>query len=113
MRILEYKDIKKLLKHPEKVLIDVREANEIRETGQIPTSINIPLDIVAQVLHPDFDKNKFKTKYDRDKPHLDTEIVLYCRRGKRSQNAAEILQKLGYRNVKVYLGSWDDWSKRE
>uniref|UniRef100_A0A1A9VR23 Rhodanese domain-containing protein n=1 Tax=Glossina austeni TaxID=7395 RepID=A0A1A9VR23_GLOAU len=113
MRIVEYKDIKKLLKHPEKVLIDVREPNELRETGQIPTSINVPLDIVAQVLHPDFDKTEFKSKYDRDKPNLDTEIVLYCQRGRRSQNAAEILQKLGYRNVKVYLGSWTDWSKRE
>uniref|UniRef100_A0A1A9ZLA4 Rhodanese domain-containing protein n=1 Tax=Glossina pallidipes TaxID=7398 RepID=A0A1A9ZLA4_GLOPL len=113
MRIVEYKDIKKLLKHPEKVLIDVREPNELRETGQIPTSINVPLDIVAQVLHPDFDKTKFRSKYDRDKPNHDTEIVLYCQRGNRAQNAAEILQKLGYRNVKVYLGSWADWSKRK
>uniref|UniRef100_A0A1B0G855 Rhodanese domain-containing protein n=1 Tax=Glossina morsitans morsitans TaxID=37546 RepID=A0A1B0G855_GLOMM len=113
MGIVEYKDIKKLPKHPEKVLIDVREPNELCETGQIPTSINVPLDIVAEVLHPNFDKTKFRSKYGRDKPNLDTEIIIYCQSGKRAQNAAEILQKLGYRNVKVYLGSWADWSKRE
>ncbi|CAD7081763.1 unnamed protein product [Hermetia illucens] len=37
-----YSEIKDLPKHPEKLLIDVREPREIDEYGKIPGSINIP-----------------------------------------------------------------------
>lgn len=41
-KIATYDEVKELPKHPEKILIDVREPNELKETGVIPTSINIP-----------------------------------------------------------------------
>lgn len=37
-----YEEIKELPSNPAKMLIDVREPKELEETGQIPTSINIP-----------------------------------------------------------------------
>lgn len=40
--IVSYEEVKDLPNHPEKILIDVREPNELQETGIIPTSINIP-----------------------------------------------------------------------
>lgn len=40
--IVLYDEIKDLPNHPEKLLVDVREPNELAETGRIPTSINIP-----------------------------------------------------------------------
>lgn len=40
--IADYQEVKDLPNHPEKVLIDVREPDELKETGIIPTSINIP-----------------------------------------------------------------------
>lgn len=40
--IVYYEEIKDLPNHPEILLIDVREPSELQETGQIPTSINIP-----------------------------------------------------------------------
>uniref|UniRef100_A0ABK9NG78 Rhodanese domain-containing protein n=1 Tax=Glossina morsitans morsitans TaxID=37546 RepID=A0ABK9NG78_GLOMM len=113
IRIVEYEDIKELPKHPEKLLIDVREPNELRETGQIPTSINIPLGVVAQELHPDGDESTFKVKYGRDKPKIDTELIFHCKIGRRSHNAAEIAQQLGYQNVRNYLGSWTEWAEKE
>lgn len=42
VEIATYEEVKDLPKHPEKLLIDVREPAEISETGSIPTSINIP-----------------------------------------------------------------------
>lgn len=42
IQIATYNEIKDLPNHPEKLLIDVREPHEIENTGQIPTSINIP-----------------------------------------------------------------------
>lgn len=40
--IATYDEVLDLPNHPEKVLIDVREPSELKEFGQIPTSINIP-----------------------------------------------------------------------
>lgn len=40
--IVTYEEIKNLPKKPEALLIDVREPNELIETGIVPTSINIP-----------------------------------------------------------------------
>lgn len=40
--IASYEEVKDLPNHPEVLLIDVREPGELLETGQIPTSINIP-----------------------------------------------------------------------
>lgn len=40
--IAYYEEIKDLPNHPEILLIDVREPSELEQTGQIPTSINIP-----------------------------------------------------------------------
>lgn len=40
--IVSYDEVKDLPNHPEKVLIDVREPDELKETGIIPTAINIP-----------------------------------------------------------------------
>lgn len=40
--IVGYDEVKDLPNHPEKMLVDVRERNELLEYGRIPTSINVP-----------------------------------------------------------------------
>lgn len=40
--IVDYCEIVDLPNHPEKWLIDVREPHELKETGQIPCSTNVP-----------------------------------------------------------------------
>lgn len=40
--IVNYDEVKDLPNHPNKFLIDVREPDELKETGIIPTAINIP-----------------------------------------------------------------------
>ncbi|XP_065359566.1 rhodanese domain-containing protein CG4456-like [Calliphora vicina] len=111
--IVSYEEVKQLKKHPEILLIDVREPNELLETGEIPTSINIPLGQVAEELSENVDKGAFKAKYGRDKPDKNTEIIFHCKIGKRSQNAAELARSLGYKNTKNYLGSWTEWAEKE
>lgn len=59
--IVNYEDIKDLPNHPEKILIDVREPNELQETGQIPTSINIPCKIFFHITR-DFIRFRQKRK---------------------------------------------------
>ncbi|XP_060645873.1 rhodanese domain-containing protein CG4456 [Drosophila nasuta] len=109
--IVDYAAVKKLPSEPQKLLIDVREPDELKETGQIPSSINIPLGIVSQELA--INDQLFKSKYGRDKPKSDTEIVFHCKIGRRSLKAAEAAAALGFKNVKNYEGSWLDWAERE
>lgn len=109
--IVDYAAVKNLPNEPQKLLIDVREPEELKETGQIPSSINIPLGIVSQELAAS--DQVFKSRYGRDKPKSDTEIVFHCKIGKRSLKAAEAASALGFKNVKNYEGSWLDWAERE
>ncbi|EDV93056.1 GH18488 [Drosophila grimshawi] len=109
--IVDYAVVKKLSKEPQKLLIDVREPKELKETGQIPSSINIPLGIVSQELAAS--DQLFKSKYGRNKPNPDTALIFHCRSGVRSLKAAEAAAALGFTDVKNYEGSWLDWAERE
>ena len=77
------------------IILDVRTAEEYREK-HIPGAINIPNETIG----------------DQDIPELpDKEqlILVYCRSGNRSKQAAEKLVKLGYTNI-VEFGGIHDWT---
>ncbi|MEX0911247.1 MAG: rhodanese-like domain-containing protein, partial [Nitrosopumilaceae archaeon] len=42
----------------------------------------------------------------------DDEIITYCQGGYRAANSFLALKKLGFKNVKVYVGSWGEWGNR-
>jgi rhodanese-related sulfurtransferase len=65
------------------LLVDVRTAEEFR-SGHIPGAINIALQDLPQRMDT----------LPKDQP-----IVLYCRSGARSNNAAQMLAKAGFENV--------------
>ncbi|KAG5669947.1 hypothetical protein PVAND_000236 [Polypedilum vanderplanki] len=111
VNIAEYDEIKALPDHPEKLLIDVREPNELKETGQIPTSINIPLGQLEDELK--LSDSEFQAKYQRNKPNPSDELIFHCKLGGRAQKAAEAAIGLGFTNVKNYKGSWTDWAQKE
>lgn len=48
--IATYEEIKNLPKNPNVLLIDVREAAELKETGVVPTSINIPRNYLEHLI---------------------------------------------------------------
>ena len=69
-------------------LIDVREPDEVA-TGTLPGAINIPLgDLPARV-----------SELDKNRP-----VVLLCRSGARSGQAAEFLSASGYADVTNLTG---------
>ena len=76
------------------VILDVREQSEYDE-GHIPGAILIPhesIDSLAESLIPD----------------KDTQILVYCRSGRRSKIAAQALLELGYTDIKEF-GGIIDW----
>jgi rhodanese-related sulfurtransferase len=91
------------------LLIDVRNTEELEgNMPLIPTAVNIPL--------PDFgsalmmaDSKRFESMYGIKKPSHNDKIICYCRSGRRSQSACEILEQLQFDNVYNYEGSALDW----
>ena len=76
------------------------------QSGHIPNSINIDWN---QNLREDgtFKNNDELSKiYDYSK---DSEIITYCQGAYRAANTFLVLKKLGFQNVRVYLGSWGEW----
>ncbi|MEK6961813.1 MAG: rhodanese-like domain-containing protein, partial [Thermoproteota archaeon] len=42
----------------------------------------------------------------------DSEVVTYCQGAYRAANAFLALKKIGFKKVRVYLGSWAEWANR-
>jgi len=94
-------------------IIDARSAGEYdgsivraAQIGHIPNSINIDWN---QNLSDD---GTFKNDEELSKMYnipKDSEIVTYCQGAYRAANSFLVLKKLGFKNVKVYLGSWGEW----
>lgn len=85
-------EIKELLKDPSTLIIDVRTIAEFEE-GNVPGSLNIPLDTVPDNLQ------QFK---DYKVP-----VVLCCRSGNRSGNAMQWLKSQGVENLHNGMGYTD------
>ncbi|XP_048479085.1 putative thiosulfate sulfurtransferase, mitochondrial [Plutella xylostella] len=109
--IVDFDYVKKASAAKNKVIIDVREPDEIKEHGKIPNSINIPLGDVSSALSTLPDK-EFEKLYGTKKPAEDAEIIFYCMIGKRSGMAQQNAISLGFKNARNYLGSWTDWARK-
>lgn len=79
--------------NPDLILLDVRTQEEF-EQGHIPGAVCLPNEMIAA-----------------DMPFLfgkDVEILLYCRSGRRSADAAKKLRDMGFTNV-FDFGGIIDW----
>ena len=97
-------------------IIDARSPDEFDGTipraargGHIPTAINIDwnnnLDDSGKLKSDDDLSSLYKM--DKESP-----IVTYCQGAYRAANSFLSLKKLGFKNVKVYLGSWGEWGNK-
>lgn len=79
--IATYEEIKKVPGNSKVLLIDVREPQELVDTGIVPASINIPLGKVKDYLS-NLSDEEFKKLYQRSKPTSDMELIFMCKIGK-------------------------------
>ncbi len=85
------------------LVVDVREAPEVRQSGKVKGAINVSRGLLefradpeSPMHHPDFQKDKT--------------VILYCASGGRSALAGRALRELGY--DKVYnLGGFKSWAE--
>lgn len=85
-------------------LIDVREMDEYAY-GFIPGAINIP----AGVLIFKMGNEAFWDNEMIYPPEKTDNLIVYCKKGKRSVIAAHYLERLGYSNVMYIEGGWKAW----
>ncbi|XP_077293626.1 rhodanese domain-containing protein CG4456-like [Arctopsyche grandis] len=109
-RTVSYEEVLDISQNGGAILIDVREVNEIEETGLIPKSLNIPMNQVLKELNAA--EKDFLAKYNVEKPKNDTYIVITCRSGRRAEIIMNDLEKEGYKNCKYYAGSWLEWASK-
>ena len=77
------------------IIVDVRRQDEF-ETGHIPGAICIPNESIG-------------TEQPEELPDLNQVILVYCRSGNRSKQAAQKLFDMGYTNVYEF-GGIIDWT---
>lgn len=76
------------------IILDVRRPDEFAE-GHIPNAINVPNETIGTAEIPQL-------------PRKDQLILVYCRSGRRSKEAAAKLVQLGYTSI-VEFGGILDW----
>jgi len=79
------------------------------QSGHVPNAINI--DWNQNISDDGTFKNDEELSKMYDYPK-NTEIVTYCQGAYRAANTFLVLKKLGFTNVRVYLGSWGEWGNK-
>jgi rhodanese-related sulfurtransferase len=90
------------------ILLDVREPAEFAML-RIPGAINVPRGVLEQSCEWDYDETVPELASGREQA-----IVVICRSGKRSVLAADMLLRMGYRNVvslKTGVRGWNDYEQ--
>jgi thiosulfate/3-mercaptopyruvate sulfurtransferase len=109
------------LQNPAVILLDARSpeeftgavpGKEVRRPGRIPGAVN--LDWVGNLTAAE--PRRFKSAADLESLYRsagvtpDKEIAIYCRTGARASHTYFVLRLLGYPRVRVYDGSFIEWS---
>ena len=97
-------------------IIDARSPDEFDGTipraargGHIPTAENIDWNNNLDDSGKLKSDSELESLYTMDK---ESPIVTYCQGAYRAAHSYLSLKKLGFKNVKVYLGSWGEWGNK-
>jgi len=109
-------EVRRSLEKKKMIIVDARsrdeyDGSEVRGSrrGHIPTAVNI--DWTHNIENDSF-KSKDKLSKIYSKIPKNAKIITYCQGGYRAANAFLVLKMLGYKRVKMYLGSWGEWANR-
>ena len=115
-RILDFEAVRQL---EGVALIDARAGERYRgekepvdpKAGHIPGALSAPF---RENLGPD---GRFKSPAEQRQSYshrgVESEAVVYCGSGVNACHAILAMELAGLRNVRLYAGSWSDWSDRD
>ncbi|MDW0241330.1 MAG: rhodanese-like domain-containing protein [Nitrososphaeraceae archaeon] len=114
--IADANEVNKLIRTKNVIILDVRTkeeyvGSEVRAArrGHIPSAVNMNW---IRNVEKDVFKSKDKLSKIYSKIPKNARVITYCHGGYRAANTFVALKILGYRNVKMYLGSWGEWGNR-
>jgi thiosulfate/3-mercaptopyruvate sulfurtransferase len=108
--------LKEMIENDSITLIDAREERRYkgiiepidRKAGHIPTAINIPWQMNFQKPGQWLESEKLRNMYEKQTDEKRTAIV-YCGSGVTACVNVLAMNEAGYKDVKLYPGSWSDW----
>ena len=83
-------------------LLDIRELEEIRQSGVIPGALVAPRSSLEWSVDPE--SPTFVRELDPSRP-----VLAYCRSGNRSAFVAQLMMRMGYRDVRSLQGGIRRW----
>ena len=102
--------VKSKLNSSSTIIVDARKADDFT-AGNIPNSVNIPKGKMINENYTFKDKASLQAIFTKAGVTPNKEVVVYCKTGSRAGAMFFILTEiLKYPKVKVYDGSWNEWS---
>ena len=92
------------LKSGNATLIDIREADELQQTGKIDGSVHAPRGMLE--FYADDNLPYHKSEFNKEK-----RLILHCASGGRSALATATLKQMGYTNVAHMDGGMKAWKE--
>ena len=125
--MLTQEDMLESLEHDEIIKLDVRDVDEWVGTSSSPYGIDfcprkgrIPGAVWIEwyrMMKPGEQVQVFKTREEIQAEcdtvgiNADTPVYLYCFKGARASNTFIALKEAGVKDVRMYFGSWNEWSR--
>jgi thiosulfate/3-mercaptopyruvate sulfurtransferase len=114
--IADTNEVNRSISNKDVTIVDARSreeyvGSEVRAArrGHIPSAVNIDWE-------DNVEKAVFKSKQKLSKIYSkipkNSQVITYCQGGYRAANAFVVLKMLGYKKVKMYLGSWAEWGNK-
>jgi thiosulfate/3-mercaptopyruvate sulfurtransferase len=114
--IADANEVNKSISKKKVKIVDARSRQEFigsdvraSRRGHIPSAINIDW---QENIENDAFKSIEKLSKIYSKIPKNSQVITYCQGGYRAANAFLVLKILGYKKVKMYLGSWGEWGNR-
>lgn len=112
------KDVLAAIKNPKIHLIDARSEQEYLGSKKVPRSGHIPTALYFPWQASVNPQNQFKQRGDAELQKIfktlrltnkNDEIIVYCHTGHRAARLFSLFESEGYKNVKLYDGSMQEW----
>jgi rhodanese-related sulfurtransferase len=95
----------RMQQNPKALVIDVRQAEDITETGIIPGALNVPLGVLAIKADQQLPAGVTDARLqDRDQ-----EVIVTCAAGGQASLGAKTLKDMGFTNVSYVDGGTRGW----
>jgi thiosulfate/3-mercaptopyruvate sulfurtransferase len=108
--LAQLQDVLAELENEDVIVVDARTSEEYAD-GHIPGAVNVNYPLNALPEPPRFWKpaDELMAMYEQVGVTMDRKVIPYCSTGVRSAVTAFTLHLLGYADVALYTGSWEEW----